>query len=122
MKFQAPFERLKDYTTSPEVSLYKAIITQAIIDATNTSILPQPKTLEKEAKNWIFGKSEYFQRICYLAGIEPDFVVKITQEAIRLNHRKFKLNKNKHDELQKRHIVKKSNAKRCKTEKIQAKF
>lgn len=35
IKFQAPFERLKYYNSSPEVSLYKSIITQAIIDATN---------------------------------------------------------------------------------------
>jgi hypothetical protein len=31
MKFQAPFERLKEYNSSPEIILYKAIITQAII-------------------------------------------------------------------------------------------
>ena len=35
IKFQSPFERLKLYTTSPDVTLRKAIITQAIIDATN---------------------------------------------------------------------------------------
>jgi len=33
IKFQAPFERLKEYDYSPEVRLYKAILTQAIIDA-----------------------------------------------------------------------------------------
>lgn len=90
MKFQAPFERLKDYNLSPEVILYKAIITQAIIDATNISPSPKARFLEKEAKSWIFGKGDYFQKICYIAGIEPDFVVKITQEAIRLNHQKLR--------------------------------
>lgn len=93
MKFQAPFERLKDYNLSPEVSLHKAIITQAIIDATNASSLPKARALEKEAKDWIFGKGDYFQKICHIAGIEPDFVIKITKEAIRLNHKKFELDK-----------------------------
>ena len=37
IKFQAPFERLKQYNASSEIILYKAIITQAIIDATYTN-------------------------------------------------------------------------------------
>jgi len=71
MKFQAPFERLKEYNSSPEIILYKAIITQAIIDATNISDAPRAKTLETDAKKWIFSNSDYFQKICYIAGIEP---------------------------------------------------
>ncbi len=46
MKFQAPFERLKEYSPSPEIILYKAIITQAIIDATNISDEHRAKILE----------------------------------------------------------------------------
>lgn len=88
MKFQAPFERIKEYNSSPEVSLYKAVITQAIIDATNTSLMPEAKSIERDAKRWIFGNDEYFQKICHMAGIDPGFVIKITQEAIRLNHTK----------------------------------
>ena len=72
MKFQAPFERLKEYNSSPEIILYKAIITQAIIDATNISDAPRAKTLETDAKKWIFSNSDYFQKICYIAGI-PQF-------------------------------------------------
>ena len=93
MKFQAPFEHLKEYSPSPEIILYKAIITQAIIDATNISDAPRAKTLETDAKKWIFSNSDYFQKICYIAGIEPSFVVKITKEAIKLNHKKLEFNK-----------------------------
>ena len=32
VKFQAPFERMKDYNLNPEVRLYKSIILQAIIE------------------------------------------------------------------------------------------
>lgn len=89
MKFQAPFERLKEYSASPEITLCKAIITQAIIDATNISDLPRAKLIENDAKKWIFGNDEYFQKICDISGMEPSFVIKITKEAIRLNHKKL---------------------------------
>ena len=93
MKFQAPFERLKEYSPSPEIILYKAIITQAIIDATNISEDPRAKTIEQDAKKWIFSNSDYFQKICYTAGIEPSFVIKINKEAIKLNHKKLEFYK-----------------------------
>lgn len=52
IKFQSPFERLKSYTNSPDVILRKAIITQAIIEATNISKFRTAKKLEQEAKLW----------------------------------------------------------------------
>jgi hypothetical protein len=88
IKFQAPFERIKHFNASNEVSLYKAIITQAIIDATNTSDERAAKDIEVDAKGWLFGNSPYFQEICYRAEIEPSFVVKIAKDAIKLNREK----------------------------------
>lgn len=85
IKFQAPFERLKEYDYSPEVRLYKAILTQTIIDASNITEVKTAKKLEIEAKIWIFGNSQYFQEVCYMGEIEPDFVIKIAKEAIKLN-------------------------------------
>ena len=95
IKFQSPFERLKQYNSSSEIILYKAIITQAIIDATNTSDAPKARAMEQDAKTWIFGNSDYFQKICYMAEIEPGFVVKITKEAIKLNCKKVGFSKKK---------------------------
>ncbi|WP_341763813.1 hypothetical protein [Candidatus Tisiphia endosymbiont of Beris chalybata] len=66
---------------------YKAIITQAIIDATNISELPVAKKLEQEAKAWIFGGGESFKSTCLEGGIEPTFVVKVTKEIIKLHKR-----------------------------------
>jgi hypothetical protein len=88
IKFQAPFERLKEYDYSPEVRLYKAILTQAMIDASNVSDSPEAKKYEIEAKTWIFGNSAYFQEVCHNAEINPDFMIQITKEAIKLNSRK----------------------------------
>lgn len=91
LKFQAPFERLKQYVAIPEIRLYKSIITQAIIDATNTSSDPEAKALERDAKNWIFGNEEHFQMISYLSNSEPTFIIKLTKEAIKLNQKKLGL-------------------------------
>jgi hypothetical protein len=85
IKFQSPFERLKLYTTSPEVTLRKAIITQAIIDATNISEIRSAKKLEQEAKLWIFGGDESFKETCIEGGMEPSFVVKVTKAIIKLH-------------------------------------
>ncbi|WP_316354121.1 hypothetical protein [Candidatus Trichorickettsia mobilis] len=94
IKSQAPFERLKSYEASPDISLRKAIITQAIIDATNTSNLREAKKLEMEAKAWIFGGSEYFQELCIEAGIEPSFVIKLAKKIIKLHKSQTKSPKN----------------------------
>lgn len=88
IKFQAPFEKLKEYNDSPEVRLYKAILTQAIIDASNISNNPSSRKEEIDAKNWIFGNGEYFQEICLKAESDPNQIIKLAKEAISLNHRK----------------------------------
>tara|TARA_B110000003_G_C16120774_1_gene327657 strand:- start:123 stop:494 length:372 start_codon:yes stop_codon:yes gene_type:complete len=85
IKFQAPFERLKEYNSSPEGCLYKAILTQAIIDASNASDEKGAKKLELEAKNWIFGNSKYFQDVCNRAEINPENIMNITRKVIKLN-------------------------------------
>ena len=85
IKFQAPFERLKEYDTSPERRLYKAILMQAIIDSSNTSNDRVPKKLELEAKNWIFGNSKYFREVCDKADMNPEYIMKIAKKAIKVN-------------------------------------
>jgi hypothetical protein len=85
LKFQAPFERLKLYNESSEVNLYKAIIIQAIIDSTNVSKEPREQKITNEAKEWIFGHSEYFQEICLKANLEPFFVINLAKSAMNLH-------------------------------------
>ncbi|WP_341756612.1 MULTISPECIES: hypothetical protein [unclassified Candidatus Tisiphia] len=93
IKFPSPFERLKSYTNSPDVILRKAIITQAIIDATNISEFRIAKKLEQEAKSWIFGGGESFKAICMEGEIEPSFVVRVTKEIIKLHKSKSSFRK-----------------------------
>jgi hypothetical protein len=82
LKFQSPFERIKQYS-SPEVSLYKAIITQIIIDYTD--LTPGGSDIQREAYDWIFGNSEDFKVVCYAADMEPCFVQKLAHDARRMN-------------------------------------
>lgn len=82
---QAPFERLKIYN-QPDVALRRAIILQAIIDSTNTSDNKIARRIEKEAKDWLFGDSEYFKKICNEAGFDPEYVVSIAKAMIKLNN------------------------------------
>lgn len=91
IKFQAPFERLKTFSDNPDILLRRAIILQAIIDASNISAASEAKKYEHEARIWIFSNSNYFHRICYEARLEPDFVIKIAKEVIKLNKKKLNL-------------------------------
>ncbi len=95
LKFQSPFERLKDYTDCSMQKLYKAIITQAIIDATNISDDKTPKYVELKAKEWIFGNSDDFKNTAYFANLEPGFVQKIAREAIQLQQEKTNITSKK---------------------------
>ena len=89
IKFQAPFERLKEYDLSPEVRLHKAIITQAIIDVSNISNTVASKKIELEAKNWLFGDSFHFKDICNKAELAPEKVIKMARDAIEMNSNKI---------------------------------
>jgi hypothetical protein len=85
IKFQTPFERMKLYNNCPYILLRKAIIVQALIDATNNAKSKASQKLKKEAKAWIFNNGEYFNQTCQEAGMEPSFVIRITKKLIELN-------------------------------------
>ena len=85
IKFQAPFEKIKELQCKDEAKLYKSIILQAMIDASNNSDSMAAKKLEKNAKNWIFNDSDWFFEVCEKAELEVDFVRKIAKQVIRSN-------------------------------------
>jgi hypothetical protein len=84
-------ERLKEYNLAPEVRLHKAIITQAIIDVSSNSDLPSSKKIEIEAKNWLFGDSQYFRDACFRAELLPQKVVQMARDAIQMNTKQLDL-------------------------------
>ena len=88
IKLQAPFERIKDSNKSSEIALRRAIILQAIIDASNTSNNKQARIIEQDAKKWLFSNSEYFQSICLEADLDPEFIVSTAKKVIKLHNNK----------------------------------
>ncbi len=86
-KPQAPFERLKSANQCPEVALFKAIILQAIIDASCVSVFDKNAV---SARDWLFGNSNDFKEVCIRADLEPCFVVRTSRRIVRLHQAKVK--------------------------------
>ncbi|MCP5369446.1 MAG: hypothetical protein H6909_01995 [Rickettsiaceae bacterium] len=85
MKFQAPFEKIKELDCVKEVKLYKSIILQAIIDASNNSSNITAVKLENNAKEWLFNDSQWLLDVCNKANLEVSFVRRIAQRIINFN-------------------------------------
>jgi hypothetical protein len=90
IKFQSPFERLKDNNHNPEIALIKAIILQAIIDATNISSSKEARRDEIDAKAWIYGGSEDFELMCEYINYNVSNVRKIAREIQNLHRDNMK--------------------------------
>ena len=90
IKLQAPFERLKGYSDCPEVNLRRAIILQAIIDATNTSRNRAARQSADEAAEWLFSGGEHFTKTCLEAELEPQNVMRVAREMIDLQYAKYR--------------------------------
>lgn len=82
IKLQAPFERLIASCGCPEISLQRAIILQAIIDASNSSKNKYAVKIENSAKKWLNRDNISFQNTCQEAGLAPEFVLKAAEKVI----------------------------------------
>lgn len=86
IKFQAPFERLKLYDECPYVNLFKSIILQSIIDATNISTIKnESKKDEIEARNWIFSDNGSFQEYCEYAKFDHTYMRRLAKNIIKIH-------------------------------------
>lgn len=92
IKPQSPFERLKVENDSPEIALARAIILQAIIDASSTSHSKQAKKVKNEAHKWLFENSNHFLEICTDAEFEPEYVRNIAREMLNIHYKSQYLN------------------------------
>ena len=85
VQLQAPFERLKSYNDiSPEVALRKAIILQAVKDATSSSKSKEDNNSKIIAREWIFGDNPDFDTICNEAFLDPGYIKNISSKFIKL--------------------------------------
>lgn len=86
IKLQAPFERLKLANERPEIALCRAIILQAIVDASSAE--QAEGDCMKDANNWLFTDSQHLDEICMGAELEVGFVRDVAEKMIAFNRRK----------------------------------
>ncbi len=86
IKLQSPFEKIKLFNVCSEVALRRAIIIQAIIDASNVAKSREAIKATIDAKKWIFEENKEFNSTCEEANLEPCSVRKIAKEVITIHH------------------------------------
>lgn len=57
-----------------EPGLWKAVITQALMDASSQSQKAEAKRSKREALEWLNGTSKDFEVVCDHAGLDPSYV------------------------------------------------
>ncbi|MGB1540003.1 MAG: hypothetical protein ACPG80_03500 [Rickettsiales bacterium] len=66
-----------------EMALWKAVITQALMDAGSESKKPEAQHEKARAIRWLLGYSEDFITVCLNAGLDPDYVYQNAKAAIK---------------------------------------
>ena len=64
-------------------ALWKAVITQALMDAGSNSKKPAMKKAKAQAISWLNGNSDDFAEVCIMAGLDPQNVKEKAKEAIK---------------------------------------
>ena len=57
-----------------EKSLWRAVITQALMDAASRSRKPEAVRHSQEAREWLLGITQDFEIVCQNADLDPDYV------------------------------------------------
>jgi hypothetical protein len=69
-------------TSLGERALWRAVITQALIDAGSESKKPEMKFERAQAISWLSGLSPDFSATCLMAGFDPLYIRQKAREAI----------------------------------------
>ena len=77
-----------------ERTMYLAVILQALLDATvSTTVVSSSdiNVVQRQANTWFFSptKSEDFESVCELAGIDPDYTRTLAYKVIKSNKISF---------------------------------
>jgi len=68
-----------------EPGLWRAVITQALMDAASSSARPDLRRAKREALDWLLSSSCDFETVCDHAGLDPDYVRSRARSAITRN-------------------------------------
>jgi len=65
-----------------EVALWRAVITQALMDAGSNSAKKEMRYEKAQAIAWLAGNSKDFKQVCVMADMEPEYVRSKAKEAV----------------------------------------
>lgn len=65
--------------------MWRAVITQALIDAASQSKKKQERMHKIRAVKWLTSGSDDFYQVCWYANMDPKYVMKQAQEALKRN-------------------------------------
>lgn len=68
-----------------EPGLWRAVITQALMDAASQSRKSEAKRLRSDALNWLLSDTDDFTAVCDNAGLDPDYVRSRARTALTRN-------------------------------------
>lgn len=74
-------------SVSGEEAMWKAVIFQALVDATSRSNKREEKIEKANAISWLSGKSPDFKLVCSLAGFELGYLQQKIGSALRASHK-----------------------------------
>lgn len=85
--YSAPFHTTRSHGSfaDQEPSLWRAVITQALMDAATASAKPDARRVRSDAVQWLLGNSEDFEYVCDNAGLDPDYVRSRARVALQRN-------------------------------------
>jgi hypothetical protein len=65
-----------------EQSIWRAVITQALMDAASQSRKTEAKRTRNDALNWLLSESRDFEAVCDNAGFDPGYIRRRAKEAL----------------------------------------
>ncbi len=68
-----------------EPSLWRAVITQALMDAASQSRKSEARRTREDALRWLFSDSSDFEAVCDNAGFDPHYIRRRVKEAMQRN-------------------------------------
>ena len=79
----SPYEETSDYNpTATEQSMWRAVVVQALMDASSMSKKAEMQQYKREALVWLRGNSEDFFTVCYYAGLDPECTREMIKDAL----------------------------------------
>ena len=81
----APHQRTHGSFADHEPGLWRAVITQALMDAASQSRKLEARRTRDAALNWLLSNDRDFESVCDNAGFDPGYVRRRAKEALARN-------------------------------------